>query len=88
MASMKVMDLFCGTGGFSKGFENTGAFSVVYGIDVLPVAVGTFRLNHSRAAALEADIRTSSCTWRQATPNACWRSSATPARTSDRCPGI
>ncbi len=57
MASMKVMDLFCGTGGFSKGFENTGAFSVVYGIDVLPVAVETFRLNHSRAVALEADIR-------------------------------
>lgn len=54
---MKVMDLFCGTGGFSKGFENTGAFSVVYGIDVLPVAVETFRLNHSRAVALEADIR-------------------------------
>lgn len=57
MASMKVMDLFCGTGGFSKGFENTGAFSVVYGIDVLPVAVETFRLNHSRAVALEADLR-------------------------------
>jgi DNA (cytosine-5)-methyltransferase 1 len=57
MASMKVMDLFCGTGGFSKGFENTGAFSVVYGIDVLPVAVETFRLNHSRAVALQADIR-------------------------------
>lgn len=57
MASMKVMDLFCGTGGFSKGFENTGAFRVVYGIDVLPVAVETFRLNHSRAIALEADIR-------------------------------
>ena len=57
MASMKVVDLFCGTGGFSKGFENTGAFSVVYGIDVLPVAVETFRLNHSRAVALEADIR-------------------------------
>lgn len=57
MASMKVMDLFCGTGGFSKGFENTGAFSVAYGIDVLPVAVETFRLNHSRATALAADIR-------------------------------
>ncbi len=57
MASMKVMDLFCGTGGFSKGFENTGAFSVVYGIDVLPVAVETFRLNHSQATAFAADIR-------------------------------
>ena len=51
------MDLFCGTGGFSKGFENTGAFRVVYGIDVLPVAVDTFRLNHPRAVALGADIR-------------------------------
>lgn len=57
MARMKVMDLFCGTGGFSKGFENTGAFSVAYGIDVLPVAVETFRLNHSRAVAVGADIR-------------------------------
>ncbi len=51
------MDLFCGTGGFSKGFENTGTFSVVYGIDVLAVAVETFRLNHSQAVSLEADIR-------------------------------
>jgi len=54
---MKVMDLFCGTGGFSKGFENTGAFSVVYGIDILPVAVDTLRLNHSAAVALPAAIR-------------------------------
>ena len=57
MASLKVMDLFCGTGGFSKGFENAGAFSVVFGIDVLPVAVDTFKLNHSEAVALGADIR-------------------------------
>ena len=57
MARMTVMDLFCGTGGFSKGFEDTGAFRVVYGIDVLPVAVETFRLNHSRAVALGSDIR-------------------------------
>ena len=57
MARMKVMDLFCGTGGFSKGFENTGVFSVVYGIDMLPVAVETFRRNHAGAVALGADIR-------------------------------
>ncbi len=57
MAQLKVMDLFCGTGGFSKGFENTGVFSVVYGIDVLPAAVETFRLNHSAAIALNEDIR-------------------------------
>ncbi len=57
MAGIKVMDLFCGTGGFSKGFENTGAFSIVYGIDVQQIAVKTFRLNHSQAVTLEADIR-------------------------------
>lgn len=53
----KVMDLFCGTGGFSKGFENTGGFEVVHGIDVLPVAVETFRANHPSAFAVTGDIR-------------------------------
>lgn len=53
----KVMDLFCGTGGFSKGFENTGQFEVVHGIDVLPVAVETFEANHPGAAAIAGDIR-------------------------------
>ena len=57
MASLKVMDLFCGTGGFSKGFENAGTFRVVFGIDALPVAVDTFRLNHSGVVALGADVR-------------------------------
>ncbi|MCQ3811496.1 MAG: DNA cytosine methyltransferase [Acidimicrobiia bacterium] len=57
MTGMRVMDLFCGTGGFSKGFENTGAFRVDYGIDVLPVAIDTFRLNHTEAVSIAADIR-------------------------------
>ena len=54
---MKVMDLFCGTGGFSKGFERFGGFEVVYGIDLLPVAVETFRLNHQKSVAYDADVR-------------------------------
>ena len=54
---MKVMDLFCGTGGFSKGFENAGGFEVIYGIDVLEVAVETFRLNHPTSLAVAGDIR-------------------------------
>ena len=54
---MKIMYLFCGTGGFSKGFDDTGAFSVDYGIDILPVAVDTFQMNHPHAVALPADIR-------------------------------
>ncbi|ACU77361.1 DNA-cytosine methyltransferase [Catenulispora acidiphila DSM 44928] len=57
MTSLKVMDLFCGTGGFSKGFEKTGSFEVVYGIDILPLSVATFQLNHEAALALSGDIR-------------------------------
>lgn len=53
----KVMDLFCGTGGFSKGFENAGEFEVVHGIDVLSVAVETFKANHPDAFAVADDIR-------------------------------
>jgi DNA (cytosine-5)-methyltransferase 1 len=55
----KVMDLFCGTGGFSKGFENasTANFEVVFGSDLLPTSVKTFRLNHKDAFAVAGDIR-------------------------------
>jgi DNA (cytosine-5)-methyltransferase 1 len=53
----KVMDLFCGTGGFSKGFENAGGFEVVHGIDLLPTAVETFSANHEKALAVAGDIR-------------------------------
>lgn len=57
MGKLKVMDLFCGTGGFSKGFEHTGLFEVVYGIDVLPFSVKTFKLNHTGAFSVAGDIR-------------------------------
>lgn len=53
----KVMDLFCGTGGFSKGFENSGSFEVVHGIDVLPIATETFSANHPSAFVVSGDIR-------------------------------
>ena len=54
---LNVMDLFCGTGGFSKGFENAGGYRVVYGIDVLPDSIETFKLNHRDAYAVHGDIR-------------------------------
>ena len=57
MTPLKIMDLFSGTGGFSKGFEDAGAFEVVYGIDMLPEAIETFRLNHPRAVTFTDDIR-------------------------------
>lgn len=56
---MKIFDLFCGTGGFSKGFENleNADFQVVFGIDLLPTSVETFKLNHINAHAISGDIR-------------------------------
>ncbi|MGZ8217802.1 DNA cytosine methyltransferase [Methylomagnum sp.] len=55
----KVLDLFCGTGGFSKGFENASNanFEVVFGIDLLPASVETFKLNHINAFGVYGDIR-------------------------------
>ena len=55
----KVLDLFCGTGGFSKGFEDVdqGDFEVIFGIDLLPTSVETFKLNHQRAFGVSGDIR-------------------------------
>lgn len=56
---MKVFDLFCGTGGFSKGMENSkrANFDVKFGIDVLPASVETFKLNHQSGIGICRDIR-------------------------------
>jgi DNA (cytosine-5)-methyltransferase 1 len=56
---MKVFDLFCGTGGFSKGMENSkqANFDVKLGIDVLPASVETFKLNHRAGIGICKDIR-------------------------------
>lgn len=56
----KIFDLFCGTGGFSKGFENAagGDYQVVLGIDIRPDSLETFKANHDGALAICQDIRT------------------------------
>lgn len=54
---LKVLDLFCGAGGFSYGLEMTGRFAVTAGIDLLPDRVATFAANHVHANALAFDIR-------------------------------
>lgn len=54
---MKVVDLFCGAGGLSKGFEMAG-FEVILGIDHFEPAIDTFRKNHPKAVSLKEDIRT------------------------------
>ncbi len=53
-----VLDLFCGVGGFSFGFEMHEAFQVVAGVDLLSDRLQTFSCNHVAANAYGQDIRT------------------------------
>lgn len=55
---MKVIDLFCGGGGFSEGFRQAG-FDIILGIDNWSPAVMTFQENQSRdgnVISLQGDI--------------------------------
>lgn len=55
MCSLNVIDLFCGCGGFSKGFEQAG-FNVRLGIDSWADAVKTYELNFPKAKTINEDI--------------------------------
>lgn len=57
LSGFKVVDLFCGCGGFSWGFKNEG-FQVLLGIDFNPIALKTFTRNFPEARIREADITT------------------------------
>lgn len=52
-----VIDLFCGCGGFSLGFERAG-FNILLGIDVWKDALETFSYNHKGSKTLLADLST------------------------------
>ncbi|GAB6073603.1 DNA cytosine methyltransferase [Nautilia lithotrophica] len=52
---MNVVDLFCGAGGFSFGFELAG-LKVKYGIDVWEPALRSFKENHDYSEVLMEDI--------------------------------
>lgn len=53
--SEKFIDLFCGAGGFSCGFEKAG-FETVAGIDWEKPMVETFEANHNKAEGIKHDI--------------------------------
>ena len=53
----RVLDLFCGCGGLSLGFEMAG-FDVVLAIDNWEDALITYRQNHRHSIALNGDLMT------------------------------
>ncbi len=53
----KIIDLFCGIGGFSYGFEMTKKFKVVLGVDAWEVALNTFKMNHPSTNIYNGDIK-------------------------------
>lgn len=55
MNSWNVIDLFCGAGGLSYGFEKAG-FNVLLGIDNDAKALETFERNHSGSKSICGDI--------------------------------
>ena len=52
---LNVIDLFCGCGGFSKGFAEAG-YNVRFGIDMWKDATITYQHNFPNAAVLNEDI--------------------------------
>ena len=56
---MNVIDLFCGAGGLSYGFEQAG-FKTVLGVDINPSALETFHKNHNNSKTLCGDLTSDS----------------------------
>lgn len=50
-----VLDLFCGCGGLSLGFEQAG-YKVLAGIDIWKDSLVTYQTNHKSSKAIEADL--------------------------------
>lgn len=66
MSKYKVIDLFCGIGGFSYGFDMTKKFDVVLGADIWNVALNTFKENHNGTKLIEKDLtKLDDCFWEE-----------------------
>lgn len=50
-----VVDLFCGCGGLSKGFEEAG-YNILVGVDFEQSALNTFSYNHNGVVGLRLDL--------------------------------
>ncbi len=60
MSEFNVVDLFCGAGGFAKGFYDEG-FNIVLAIDNFKPASETYKANFPDTIVLTEDIREVSC---------------------------
>lgn len=52
---LTCVDLFCGAGGFSRGFLDAG-YNVVLGVDYDNAALETFQKNHGKTHAMKLDL--------------------------------
>ena len=52
MKKLRVIDFFCGAGGFSEGFKQMG-YEIVYGFDHWKPAVDTFNHNFNLRCELK-----------------------------------
>jgi len=56
LPDLNVVDLFCGAGGLSAGFQMAG-YGVLGGVDVDPDAIATYGLSFPQASAINGDLR-------------------------------
>ena len=54
--NINYIDLFCGAGGLSNGFESAG-LNCLLGIDFLEPAIQTFKINHPNSIGICGDIQ-------------------------------
>ncbi|MEZ5429084.1 MAG: DNA cytosine methyltransferase [Pyrinomonadaceae bacterium] len=52
----KVLDLFAGCGGLSKGLESTNRFEIVAANEIWPPAQDTYEMNHPETKLVKGDI--------------------------------
>lgn len=50
MKRYTVIDLFCGCGGISRGFDRTGRFAIEAGVELEPHPIKAFEANHRNSA--------------------------------------
>lgn len=51
-----AIELFCGAGGTSLGFQMSGSYKISLGMDIDPDAMATYKANHENADCLIGDI--------------------------------